>query len=84
MRLGSLGEVIHAPEDPTGQIFLCIDASRAEYMCCGCGHGSGIWDGLYFSCEIVDCEKALISIFQQFFASVGKMFILGGRLRAGL
>ena len=32
----------------------------------------------------MDCEKALISIFQQFFASVGKIFILGGRLRAGL
>ena len=32
----------------------------------------GIWGRLWFSCEIVQCGKALISIFQQFSAAIGE------------
>ena len=41
-------------------------------------HGQCIRDGLWFSCEIVQCEKTLISVFQQFSASIKKAFGLGG------
>ena len=33
-----------------------------------------------FSCETARYGKGSISIFQQFFASIDKVFILGGRL----
>ena len=39
-------------------------------------HGQNIWDKL-FSCEIAYYGKSSISIFQQFFASISKIFILG-------
>ena len=32
------------------------------------------------SCEIAHCKMILISTFQQFLASINKMFLLGGRL----
>ena len=38
----------------------------------------GIWDWLWFSCGITHCSKELISVFQQFFASIGKIFIWRG------
>ena len=37
-----------------------------------------------FPCEIAQCGKNLISAFQQFFASIGKMFILAGEMGTGL
>ena len=43
-------------------------------------HGQNIWDKLLFLCEIVHYEKSLNSIFQDFFASIDKILILGGRL----
>ena len=43
----------------------------------GCSRGQGIWDKLCFSCEIAQCGKALISIFQQFSVSIKKAFGLG-------
>ena len=36
-----------------------------------------IWDKLYFSCEIAKYGKVLISIFQQIFDAINKIFILG-------
>ena len=35
---------------------------------------------MQFSCEITHYEKKLISFFQEFFASINKIFILAGRL----
>ena len=35
-------------------------------------------DKLLFSCEIVDCGKSSVSIFQEFYASIAKIFILEG------
>ena len=46
----------------------------------GCGHGQDTWDRLWFSCEIAQCGKALISIFQQFSVSIKKILGLEGRL----
>ena len=37
-----------------------------------------IWDQLWFWCEIVHYEKSLISVFQEFFASINKRFVLAG------
>ena len=37
-----------------------------------------IWDQLWFWCEIVHYEKSLISVFQEFFASINKSFVLAG------
>ena len=39
---------------------------------------------LQFFCEIVPYEKRSISIFQEFFASIGKILILGARLSTRL
>ena len=33
-----------------------------------------------FSCEIVHYEKSLISLFEEFFASINKIFILAGQV----
>ena len=41
-------------------------------------------DKLWFSCEIVHYGKSLNSIFQEFFASIDKIWILGGRLSTRL
>ena len=49
------------------------------YGIVGVGYGPGLW------CGIAHCGKSSISIFEQFFASVDKIFILGaGGLGAGL
>ena len=43
-------------------------------------HSQNIRDKLHFSCETAHYGKSSISIFQQLFASIDKIFILGGRL----
>ena len=43
-----------------------------------------IWDQLKFSCEIAHHRKSLISVFQEFSASINETFILAGRLGARL
>ena len=43
-------------------------------------HGRGIRDKLWFLCEIAQCEKTLISIFQWFYASVKGILGLGWRV----
>ena len=47
-------------------------------------HGQNILDKLWFSCEIAQNWKILISIFQQFSASIKKIFSLGRSLGTGL
>ena len=42
--------------------------------------GQTTWKKLQFLCEIAHYGKVVISIFQQFFASINKMFVLGGGL----
>ena len=42
----------------------------------GWGHGGGVWGGFWFSCWVMHCGWGLISIFQEFFGSIGKVFIL--------
>ena len=48
-----------------------------------CGRGGGMWDKLWFSCEIAQCGKTLISIFQRFSACVGEFLVWGGGLALG-
>ena len=43
-------------------------------------HSQNIWDWLCFSCEIKDCGKSLISVFEDVFASIKKILILAGAL----
>ena len=38
--------------------------------------GGGVWGGFWFSCWVMHCGWGLISIFQEFFGSIGKVFIL--------
>ena len=40
-----------------------------------------IFDGDCISCEIAQYRKSLISVFQEFFASIGEILISGGGLR---
>ena len=47
-------------------------------------NSQNVWHYLWFSCEIVHNRKCLISVFQEFFASINKTFILAGRLSTGL
>ena len=44
--------------------------------------GGGIWGGLWFSCGIARCGS--VSIFQRLSGSVGRVFILGVGVGAGL
>ena len=51
----------------------------------GCGPGRGVLGGLLFFCGVAPCGGGgSISIFREFFASVGKILILGAGLGAGL
>ena len=43
-------------------------------------HSQTILDWLWLSCEIVHYVKSLISVFEEFFASINKILILAGRL----
>ena len=43
-------------------------------------HSQKNYGKLWFSCKIAHYGKGLNSFFQEFFASVNKMFILAGRL----
>ena len=43
-------------------------------------HGQNIWEKLWFLFEIAHYEKSLISIFKESYASIDKIFFLGGRL----
>ena len=43
----------------------------------GFGHGRDVW-GRWFSCGVAQCAKALISIFQQFSASIYGVLGLDG------
>ena len=46
--------------------------------------GQNTPDKLQFFCEIGSYEKSLISIFQEFFAGIDKILILGARLSTRL
>ena len=50
----------------------------------GCGGLWDIWDWLWFSCGVAHSGKSLISVFQDFFASINKNFILTVGLGAAL
>ena len=54
---------------------LIMGASRRTYSL-----SQDIWGWLWFSCEIEHYGKGLISIFEEFFASIKKISILAGRL----
>ena len=43
-------------------------------------NSQNIWNLLWFSCEISHNGKSLVSVFQEFSASINKTFILVGRL----
>ena len=45
-----------------------------------CGLSRDIWGWLWFSCGMEHCGESLISIFEEFFASIEKIFILAGGL----
>ena len=46
----------------------------------GCDGSRGIWDSFWISCGVAHSGKGLISVFREFSASIGKNFILAGRL----
>ena len=46
--------------------------------------GQNISDKLYFFCEIAPYGKSSIFVFQEFFASIDKILILGAELSARL
>ena len=46
--------------------------------------GQNILDKLSFLCELAHHGKSPMSIFQKIFASMGKVFVLGGGLNIGL
>ena len=41
-------------------------------------HSRRIWGWLLFSCGVAHCEGSIISVFQEFLASIDKIFILVG------
>ena len=49
-----------------------------------CGRGRGISGRLWFFCGIAPCGGGSISIFDEFFASIDKISILGAGLGAGI
>ena len=53
-------------------------------ICFSYNPGQNISDKLYFLCELAPYGKISISIFQEYFASIDKIFILGGRLSTRL
>ena len=53
-------------------------ASRGPVGASGGGPLPGIWGWLWFSCGIARCGKGLVAIFQAFFVSACKTFILTG------
>ena len=62
---------------------IIVPPSLICYSQCGfsISHNSGqnISGKLYFFCEIAPYGKSSISVFQEFFASIDKMLILGAR-----
>ena len=50
----------------------------------GCGGLRGIWGWLWFSCGVAHSGRSLISVFQDFFASIKKGFILAVGLGTAL
>ena len=65
-----------------GEYFFCLGGGDRPGACC---NGSrGIWDWRCFSCGVAHHGGNLISAFQGFSASIGKIFVLAGGLGAGL
>ena len=60
-----------------------INVSECYQCYSNYNHGQSIWDK-QFSCKIGHYGKSSISISQEFFASIEKFFILGGRLSTRL
>ena len=63
---------------------LVIFRHFLSLWCHSYNHSQNIWDWLLFSCEIAYYRKSLISVFQEFFASIKKILIMGGRLSTRL
>ena len=47
-------------------------------------HSQDIWNKFCFPCEIVHYRKSLISVFEEFFVKIDKVFILAASLGTGL
>ena len=50
----------------------------------GGNQSQNIWDWLWFWCDIVQCWKNLVFVFEEFFASIKKILILAGSLGPSL
>ena len=59
-------------------------ASLKQNTVCGDNLGPNTSDKLWFLCEIGPYGKSSISIFQELFASIDKILILGARLSVRL
>ena len=60
-----------------GMLAWGLGCSGSGGVFCGLGSwGGGVWGGFWFSCWVMHCGWGLISIFQEFFGSIGKVFIL--------
>ena len=53
------------------------------YLQWGNNYSRDIWGQPWLSFQMVYCGKGLITVFQQFFASIDKTFILPGGLATG-
>ena len=49
-----------------------------------CNQSQHIWEQFQFSCEVAQCGKTLVSVFQEFFPGISGFFNLAGGLGAGL
>ena len=58
--------------------------SLVRGLCLASNQSRGIPDLLWLSCGVAHCGKGLICVFQEFFTSIGKIFILAGVLCTGL
>ena len=60
-----------------GMLAWGLGCSGSGGVFCGLGSwGGGVWGGFWFSCWVMHSGWGLISIFQEFFGSIGKVFIL--------
>ena len=59
-----------------GMLAWGLGCSGSGGVFCGLGSWGGVWGGFWFSCWVMHCGWGLISIFQEFFGSIGKVFIL--------
>ena len=80
----AIGRGICAVQRGSGCGGRCGGACAGGGFMVGCGGLRGIWGWLWFSCGVAHSGRSLISVFQDFFASINKNFILAVGLGTAL